>query len=318
MKILVLHSEYNSGPVSGENRVVADEVALLRSGGHHVESWTPTPTGRGVRLATGAVWSRAAADEVRRRAREFRPDVVHVHNLFPALSPAVLRTIDSTAAVVMTLHNYRFMCLPGTLLRNGVVCEDCVGATSPWRGVGRGCYRGSVSASAALWSAFALHTAAGTFGRVDRYLAVSRFLRDKYVDAGFQPSSILVKPNFTWPVKRRSGQGAYFLYIGRLSTEKGVDVLLDAWRADDAPRARLVIVGDGPARSELQLRSAEGVEFWGAHPPTRRWTLSGTRWRSSYRLVGTRAHPEDHHRGVRGGRTRDRAQPWRYARARIR
>ena len=122
MRILVLHSRYASDAVSGENRVVDDEVQLLRSGEHDVEVWSPA-VGEGgvsamVRIGGRAIWSRSAAATVRDIVEEFEADVVHCHNLYPMLSPSVIRGAGRVP-VVVTLHNYRLMCLSATLLRNG-------------------------------------------------------------------------------------------------------------------------------------------------------------------------------------------------------
>jgi glycosyltransferase involved in cell wall biosynthesis len=262
-----MHSRYLSGAVSGENRVVDDEVALLRDGGHEVHAWTPSVEERGgagmVRTGIEAVWSRRAATHVRELVRDLEPDVVHAHNMFPALSPAVLRAVEETALVV-TLHNYRLMCLPATFLRDGHVCESCLGR-SPWRGVVHACYRGSVPASAAVAASLAVHRAAGTFERPDAYLAVSRFVRDKHVAAGMARERISVKPNFTWPSPVRDGAGDYFLFLGRLSAEKGLHTVLPAFRATTS--APLVVVGDGPDADRLKSLAGAGVEFRGAVEP---------------------------------------------------
>src|SRR5262249_30270757 len=152
-----------------------------------------------------AIWSAAAVRNIEKLVRSHRPDIVHCHNLFPGLSPAVLRAVRGTsAAVVMTLHNYRLVCLPATLLRDWTICEDCVGRL-PWRGVAHGCYRKSTAGSAALAVSLGLHRGLGTFDRVDLYLAVSEFVRAKHVDAGLSAERILTKPNFVWPSQRRDG-----------------------------------------------------------------------------------------------------------------
>jgi glycosyltransferase involved in cell wall biosynthesis len=264
MRILVLHSRYATGTSSGENRVVDDEVELLRAGGHDVHLWSPMPDGASagsrIGLAASAVWSRHAVSNVRRLAREFEPDVVHVHNLFPLLSPAVLRT--GAAPAVVTLHNYRLLCLPAVFLRDGRACEDCLGKL-PWRGVVHRCYRGSAAGSAALMTSLGVHRRAGTFGRVGLFLAVSEFVREKHVEAGFDPDLIRVKPNFAAPLPRREGPGQDFLFLGRLSEEKGLDRLMGLWR--DVP-ARLVVVGDGPERERLEAMAPDTVEFRGAVP----------------------------------------------------
>jgi glycosyltransferase involved in cell wall biosynthesis len=265
MRVLVLHSRYRSGTSSGENRVVDDEVELLRSAGHEVRLWAPSPEDGGgtsrLRLGARAVWSRPAVREVERLAAELRPDVVHVHNLYPLLSPAVLRT--AAAPVVMTLHNYRLLCLPATLLRDDRDCEDCLGAL-PWRGVVHRCYRGSTAGSAALAASLGVHRRMGTFRHVAAFLAVSEFVRDKHLEAGMDATRIRVKPNFVAPMPRREGPGRDFLYLGRLSAEKGLDRLVSRWR--DMP-GRLVVVGDGPDRARLEAAAPDTVEFRGAVPP---------------------------------------------------
>lgn len=264
MKILILHSAYQSGTVSGENRVVQDEISLLRDAGHEVQLFAqeraPATRLSPIRVGFGAIWSHAAARDTARAITQFSPDVVHIHNLFPTLSPAVVRVAARHAKVVMTLHNYRLMCLPGTFLRDGALCEDCLGKPNPWRGVVHACYRNSIPASGSLWGALALHHGLRTFGRVDRFLAVSRFLAHKHIQAGMEPSKIFVKPNFAWPVSRRPDAGSYYLFLGRLAPEKGVDTLLRAWasRSD-----RLLIAGDGPISQALRRHAPPNVDFLG-------------------------------------------------------
>jgi glycosyltransferase involved in cell wall biosynthesis len=266
VKILVVHSRYRSGPVSGENAVVADEAQLLREAGHEVHVFEASVSGSfdALRAGPGIIWDPGRATAVRGLIRRYRPDVVHVHNLFPALSPAVIRAAAAEGVpVVMTLHNFRLMCLPATFLRDGRICEDCIGRL-PWPGVVHGCYRGSRVQSAVLATSLVLHRWLGTFERVRRFIAVSGFVRDKYVAAGFDPSRIVVKPNFARPGPRREGPGRYFLFLGRLSPEKGVATLLRAWRRD---LGRLLVVGDGPEAPRLRRLASGGVEFRGPVPP---------------------------------------------------
>ena len=266
MRVLLLHSRYRSGSASGENRVVEDEVRLLREGGHEVDVLTPEPDAQSVlargTLGASAVWSASAVRSVRDRIARSRPDVVHVHNVFPTLSPAVIRAAATEAPVVMTLHNYRLHCLPGTLFRDGRVCTDCVGRV-PWRGVAHRCYRGSTGASAALATSLTVHRAIGTFDRVRLFLAVSEFVRERYLLAGIEPSRIRTLPNFSWPMPRREGPGSHFLFVGRLSIEKGFEHLLRTWRDVEAP---LVVVGDGPSFEDGR-RVPDGVSLVGRVAP---------------------------------------------------
>jgi glycosyltransferase involved in cell wall biosynthesis len=262
MRILVLHSRYASGSISGENRVVEDEVRLLREAGHDVLAWLPSADSlRGRRLAGAAgsaVWSRRAVTAVRRLSGAFTPDIIHCHNLFPLLSPAVIRAMADTP-VVMTLHNYRLLCLPATFLRDGLPCEHCLGHF-PWGGVRHRCYRNSAAASGALAASLGLHRAIATFEGVARFLAVSKVVRDKHVEGGFPSTRIRVKPNFAWPVERRKGNGEYFLFLGRLSPERGVDAVVRAWA--DVP-ATLVVAGEGPAAPRLPAAAGPNVSLRG-------------------------------------------------------
>lgn len=243
-----------------------DERRLLAKAGHQVWSWAPAPSdlqGLGaVRLGTSAIWSRDAARVVRRLVRNQRSDIVHCHNLFPLLSPAVISAASAEgAAVVMTLHNYRLLCLPATFLRDGRTCEDCLGHV-PWRGVIHRCYRDSALGSAVLASSLALHGAVRTFAQVRLYLAVGRFVREKYVQAGFPEDRVAVKPSFVAAAPRRDGPGDYFLFLGRLSREKGLGTLLAAWSRS---WERLVVAGDGPERALLR-DAAPTVDYCGALP----------------------------------------------------
>lgn len=268
MRILIAHSRYLSGAASGENRVVEDEAKLLRSGGHDVLVWEPSFEDINGTVAAGlnAIWSRKAIRRLDELLQSDVVDVVHFHNLFPALSPALLRKTGGVArATVMTLHNYRLMCLPATLFRDGAPCEDCVGKV-PWRGVIHRCYRNSVGGSASLMSALTLHRTIKSFEHVDAFLAISQFVKQKHLSAGLPEERIQVRPHFAWPSDRRSGAGEYFLYVGRLSPEKGVATLLSYWQDVDAA---LRIVGDGPELQRLKDLAPPRVEFLGSVTPER-------------------------------------------------
>lgn len=260
MRVAILHSRYLSGDLSGENRVVADEAASLETAGHDVAMLTPSARVEfgSLTLARDAIWSSQAVKEAHRLLDDFRPDVVHVHSLYPALSPAVLRI---EAPIVMTLHNARLLCLPAFLLRNGTVCELCVGRV-PWRGVVHACYRGSRRASGAMAASLALHRFVSTFDRVALFLAVSNFVRDKHIEGGLDAGRIRVKPNFVLPTRRRVGAGGPFVVISRLAREKGVDMLLRAWGGGSP----LEIIGDGAERAELERIAPPSVVFKGALP----------------------------------------------------
>jgi glycosyltransferase involved in cell wall biosynthesis len=266
MRILIAHSRYRSGELSGENRVVLEEAELLREAGHVVDVFAPSPDGisRGG-LAARTLASHGAAAEVRDRVRAERIEVVHCHNLYPTLGPWIIpAAAKAGAAVVMTLHNYRLMCLAGTFFRDGHVCEDCF-TKQPWPGVKHACYRASHPESAVLGASVALARARRTYGHVHRFLAVSEFVRAKHIAAGLAAGRIVVKPNVVGPQLRRTGPGDYFLVLSRFSEEKGVVQIVSAWSEE---LGTLRVIGEGPERPEIERLARRGVRVEDPIAPT--------------------------------------------------
>lgn len=273
MVILQVHVHYREP--GGEDTVVRAEAELLRSAGHtvieHRAANSASATGAALQLALSS-WNPFAAREVTEVLRRHRPELVHVHNTWYALSPSVLRAAGSAGVpVVMTLHNYRLVCANALLYRDGRPCEDCVGRL-PWPGVVHRCYRGSLAASTAVGVHIGVHRARGTWEReVDLFLALNEFGKGRFVAAGLPPERILVKPNFVEdPGARRSSPSASsrVLFVGRLSEEKGILSLLGDWERAHrrAPHLELVVVGDGPLRSRMEGREMPGVTLAGRLP----------------------------------------------------
>ena len=266
MRILQIHATYREP--GGEDAAVATEAALLRDAGHQVEAYVeanPTADGAATTRLLAAPWNARAAERGRAAARRFAADVVHVHNTWFAFSPAVLTALRRDGfPVVLTLHNYRTMCAPGTLFRDGQPCLDCL--PGPLPAVRHACYRGSRAQSAIAAGTIALHRRRETWARdVDHLLAISRFGRELHVRAGLPAERISVKSNSTDdPGGRPSPPSASdeVLYVGRLAPEKGVDTLLDAWRVASPPH-RLTVIGDGPSRDGLVRSAPAGVTFAG-------------------------------------------------------
>jgi glycosyltransferase involved in cell wall biosynthesis len=201
---------------------------------------------------------------------DFQPDILHVHNLFPMLSPSIIMEADASGIpIVQTLHNFRMLCANALLYRNGAICTDCVGKSLPVDGIVHSCYRGSRAGSAIVTAAYAFHRLIHTWDRVDLFIAVSAFERDILVRGGLPAEKAVVKPNFvgsdTWNVKRNAEEFA--LFVGRLSPEKGIGTLLSAWNTGRIP-FRLKIIGDGPMIDEVRSCAANNpaVEYLGAQP----------------------------------------------------
>jgi glycosyltransferase involved in cell wall biosynthesis len=189
-------------------------------------------------------------------------DVVHFHNTFPLISPAGYYAASAAnVPVVQTLHNYRLICPAGTLLRDGAVCEECIGRV-PLPALVHGCYRDSRPATAAVATMLAIHRAGGTWQRmVDVYIAPSEFARKKLIAGGLAADRIVMKPNFVAPDPGAgSGNGGYALFAGRLSEEKGVRTLFQAWERLGTA-IPLIVAGDRP------LSAMKGPATMMAHQP---------------------------------------------------
>jgi glycosyltransferase involved in cell wall biosynthesis len=266
-RVLVVHNAYQQA--GGEDRVVADEVALLARKGHEVlqmrrDNHEIALTGR-LRLAADTLWSRRTHREALELLRRCRPDVVHVHNTLPLVSPSLYwACAEAGVPVVQTLHNFRLACPQAMFLREDGVCERCLGQ-APWPAVLHGCYRGSRAQTAVVAGMLALHRGLGTWrDKVARYIALNEFCRAKFVQAGLPADRVVVKPNFA-DVEADAAPGPRrgFLFVGRLSPEKGVATLAQAW--DASAGLALRVAGTGPAGADIASRA--GVTMLGALPP---------------------------------------------------
>ncbi|MFE0766015.1 glycosyltransferase [Streptomyces smyrnaeus] len=279
MHVLVVHNRYASAQPSGENKVVDQEVELLRAAGHRVEVFERRSDDIAARSLLGKAavpllvpWNPAVRAELAARLRTSRPDVVHIHNVFPLLSPAVLAACaDAGVPAVATLHNYTQVCPPGTLQRDGRPCTECVGS-APLPAVRHGCYRNSRLATVPLAVSLSANRRRWWSG-VERFLCISAAQRDVLVRAGMPPERLAVKHNFVRdPGGCRAGAGEQLLFLGRLAQAKGVRLLMAAWddiAADGGVGVPLVIAGAGPLEAEVTAWAAgrDDVRYVGLYDP---------------------------------------------------
>jgi glycosyltransferase involved in cell wall biosynthesis len=268
MKILIIHNHYQI--IGGEDGVMKNEVALLKSYGHELTLYTvdnESITSFSNKLLTllGVPFSFTSYRKTLEVLLEKQPDVVHVHNYFPLLSPSIFYACNKLKVpVVHTLHNYRAVCPTALLMHSGKLNETSIKHSSWWT-VTKRVYRDSFFGSLSLACMVELHKLMGTWQtKVGRFIALTEFSRQKYMEAGWPAAKILVKPNFIEdPFDTATTvhkDGGYALYVGRLSEEKGIDILLDAWSRVDLP---LKVIGDGPLKSSVESNALSSVEYLG-------------------------------------------------------
>lgn len=270
MKILFVHNKYQVR--GGEDTVLDNEISMLRNQGHEVDVFiVSNDTVVGFFSKAGAalncIYSIASYHTFSRVLLKIKPDIVHVHNFFPKISPSVFYACNKNRVpVVHTLHNFRSICPSATLMHKGEVCEESV-TKSPFWTVSKKVYKGSVIGTFFLYIMVVVHRKIGTWNkRVDGYIALTEFSKSIYINAGWPQEKLYVKPN---SVCERYGEKElpkskrnFVLYVGRLSEEKGLDFLLGRFASLGVP---LKIVGDGPLKSDVEALSKKyaHIEYLG-------------------------------------------------------
>lgn len=250
MRILVAHNRYQwSG---GEDRVVSQERALLEEHGHHIVSLEEDNKRisdiNPLALAGMSMWNTESYAKVLRLIDHERIDLMHVHNYFPLLSPSIFAAAKSKRiGVVHTLHNFRLACINGLFFRDGKPCEDCLSANNFFPGIVHRCYRSNIAASVVAAMSVGSHNIMRTIhDSVDRFIAINEHARTLFIQSGLPADKIRIKENFLKQDEGvGTGDGDYAIYLGRLSSEKGIEVLLAAWNNLEN-KIPLKIAGDGP------------------------------------------------------------------------
>lgn len=259
MRILFVHNYYQQP--GGEDGVFADEAELLRAHGHGVLRYTQHNDAirsmNRLALAGRTLWNRRTYRDVRVLLDRERPDLVHLHNTFPLVSPSVIHAARAAGvAVVQTVPNYRLVCPNAQLLRNGKPCEDCAGQTFPWPGLVHACYRGDRLASAAVAVMLSGHRILRTWSHLVDIFITPTVASQRLVAPAVAPAEVVVKPNFVEPDPRiGNGAGGYALFVGRLSPEKGIHTLLQALKPLDED-VTLNIAGTGPLEPAIRDATA--------------------------------------------------------------
>ena len=264
LRIAVVHSFYSSRQPSGENVVVNLQIEALKRAGHEVhliarstdelEQSALYPVRAGLRAATGL------GDSPLSEIEAVEPDVVHIHNLFPNLGRRWVRKLR--APVVTTLHNYRPMCPAATLLRNGTSCTLCPDTRTARPAITHACFKGSRAQTlpVALGTRFADDP---LLQRADRIVTLSDQMASTYAGFGIDPERLVTVPNFVQAPSNAPAAKRHWLYVGRLTYDKGIIELVRRW-PQDRP---LVIVGAGPQEDEARALASDNIQFLGQRTP---------------------------------------------------
>ncbi|MEV4507906.1 glycosyltransferase family 4 protein [Dactylosporangium sp. NPDC049525] len=277
MKVVVAHNRYASGAPSGENVIVDAEIAQLSTAGVSVLPFLRSSdeigtfsTAQKVLLPLSPIRNGESQRALEKLIKAEKPDVLHLHNAYPLLSPWVVRTAHAhNVPVVHTVHNYRQVCAPGLYFRDGHICTECRGKAFALPAIRHACYRGSKAQSAVMATTLAVHR--GTWRGVDRFIALTDRIAEHLRDFGIPDERITVKPNGIPDTGAATGTGEGFVYVARLSPEKGLELVLDAWRRHpDGALGPLRIIGDGPLRplAEAAARDRSDISYLGVVPNT--------------------------------------------------
>lgn len=279
MKILQVHNRYKFK--GGEDVVCDQEYELLQNRGVEVDRFIVDNKEQLdniwalAKLVVTTHYSRKSRDVIYQKLQESSYNILHVHNFFPLLTPSIFdASTELGVPSVLTLHNYRLLYPNGLLLNEGKIDERTI-AGSAYRCVPDAVYRGSVFQTAVVAHMIEYHRRQGTWNnKVTRFIALSKFARSKFIEGGLPAEKIEVKPNFVEDhlEKTKSGEinldrQQFYLYVGRISSEKGIETLLQAWKRlpEEIP---LYIIGEGPLAERLQkiYRSHDNIRWFGAQP----------------------------------------------------
>ena len=251
MRILIIHNHYQhpggEDVVFGQERdLLNDTAAVSTLTFRNQKGW------RGLWQTLWSPWNIWAGQRVKRAIRQHAPTIIHIHNLHYAIGPIAVRIAKRRGIpVVMTLHNYRLLCPSATLFHNGQVFTESLHTAFPWDAVRLGVHSHSRIKTGWLALTVWLHKQLGTWNQVDRYLVLTDFAKQLFVNSSFgvPAAKFAVKPNFVigFPLTDRP-RSVHFLFVGRLAEEKGIDVLLQAFAHTGHT---LRIAGDGPLKDKV-------------------------------------------------------------------
>ena len=266
----MIHNRYKI--MGGEDVSTNAESILLKNGGVDIETLIVTndtiENENKITLAINTIWSKKYHQLLLDKIKENKYDIIHVQNFFPLFSPSIFYAAKNAGTkIIMTVRNYRLICPNGLMYVNGAICEACVGKTIPYPAIMKKCYRESLGATTVTVGMLGIHNIMKTWDtKVDGYICISQFVKDQLIKGGFNSDKLHLKYNFVVtelpPVFEPED---YFVYLGRISTEKGIDILLEAFQNN---KEKLLIIGDGPLKGDVEevCKTNSNIQYLGKLP----------------------------------------------------
>ena len=251
MKILFVHSYYQKK--GGEDIVFENDSAMLKISGQQVDCIGFDNNRHSFLNFLQLPFNLLSYSAIQKKIREFQPDIVHIHNMHFAASASAIRAVKNLKLpCVVTLHNFRLICPSGSLFFNNQLFLDSIRKNFPWKAVKYGVYKHSRMLT--LWLAISnwFNNKMKTWQKVDQFIVLNQYAKDVYTHhfTSVPQEKFKVKPNcFEHLPLRAVERSDTFLYVGRLSDEKGIKVLLDAHAIF---QFNLIVIGDGPLQAMVK------------------------------------------------------------------
>lgn len=274
MKVLVIHTSYKYK--GGEDTVVAEEIKLLQNAGMKVELLEFNNYENALLKLLQLPFNLQSYFKTKKKLADFKPDIVHIHNLHFGGSPSVIYALKrSKIPFVTTLHNFRLLCPSGILFHNGQLFLDSLHQNFPWKAVRLGVYKDSKLITFWLSLSMYIHNHLGTWKNCNKYIVLTEHARQLFLNSKLDlaVNQLVIKPNFcSVPILPMQKREANFLYVGRLSDEKGLMLLLSVF---SSCWYKIKIAGDGPLKEEVIRYSIQypNIEFLGSLNKTEVFTL---------------------------------------------